>query len=138
MVYSRSRKGTKEIAEVLNKMGVSAHFYHAGLDNETREKRQQDWMAGKVRVMVATNACGMGIDKPNVRSVIHREVPENLEYYYQEAGRAGRDGIRAYGVALTQENDLNTIAERAGMAYPPNDYIKKVYQCLANYYRIAV
>ena len=138
IVYSRSRKGTRNIAQVLNKLGVSAHFYHAGLDNAAREKRQQDWMVGKVRVMVATNAFGMGIDKPDVRSVIHMELPENLEYYYQEAGRAGRDGIRAYGVVLTHQNDLNTIAERAEMAYPPLDYIKKVYQCLANYYRIAV
>lgn len=138
IVYSRNRRGTKDIAQVLNKVGISAHFYHAGLDNATREKKQQDWMAGRVRVMVATNAFGMGIDKPDVRSVIHNELPENLEYYYQEAGRAGRDGIRAYGVVLTQENDLKTIAERAEMAYPPIDYIKKVYQCLANYYRIAV
>ena len=138
IIYSRNRKGTRDIAQILNKLGVSAHFYHAGLDNATREKRQQEWMAGKVRVMVATNAFGMGIDKPDVRSVIHMELPENLEYYYQEAGRAGRDGIRAYGVILTQENDLKTIAERAEMAYPPLEYIKKVYQCLANYYRIAV
>src|SRR5690606_14992153 len=113
-------------------------FYHAGLDSKDRDLRQQDWMAGKVRVMVATNAFGMGIDKPDVRSVIHMDLPENLENYYQEAGRAGRDELKSYAVLLVQENDLVTLKERAEIAYPHTDFIKKVYQCLANFFRVAV
>lgn len=138
IVYVRSRKGTKEIAEVLNCLGISAHFYHAGLDNKVREFRQQEWMVGKVRVMVATNAFGMGIDKPDVRLVIHVDLPENLENYYQEAGRAGRDELKAFGVLLVHENDIKNLRERAETAYPPIDFIKKVYQSLANFFRVAV
>lgn len=138
IVYTRNRKGTQEVAGILNTIGISAHFYHAGLDNKTREFRQQDWMSGKVRVMVATNAFGMGIDKPDVRTVIHLDLPENLENYYQEAGRAGRDELKAFAVLLVNENDIKTVRERADMAYPPIDFIKKVYQSLANFYRVAV
>src|SRR5690606_15569317 len=97
-----------------------------------------DWMAGKVRVMVATNAFGMGIDKPDVRSVIHLDLPENLENYYQEAGRAGRDELKSYTVLLVNENDIKTITERAEIAYPPIEFIRKVYQSLANFFRVAV
>jgi len=138
IVYTRNRKGTQEVAGILNSLGISAHFYHAGVDNKTRESRQQDWMAGKVRIMVATNAFGMGIDKPDVRTVIHLDLPDNLENYYQEAGRAGRDEIKAYAVLLVNENDIKTVQERAAMAYPPIEFIKKVYQSLANFYRVAV
>ena len=138
ILYVRSRKGTKEIAAVLNQMGISATFYHAGLDNGVRETRQQEWKQGKVRAMVATNAFGMGIDKPDVRMVIHIDLPENLENYYQEAGRAGRDEKKAYGVLLTNEQDLKVLEERAVIAYPPLDFLKKVYQSLANYFRMAV
>jgi ATP-dependent DNA helicase RecQ len=138
IVYTRNRKGTQEVAGILNTLGVSAHFYHAGLDNKIRELRQQDWMSGTTRVMVATNAFGMGIDKPDVRTVIHLDLPENLENYYQEAGRAGRDELKAFAVLLVNENDIKTVRERAEMAYPPIDFIKKVYQSLANFYRVAV
>lgn len=138
ILYVRSRKGTKEIAAVLNQMGISATFYHAGLDNGVREARQQEWKQGRVRAMVATNAFGMGIDKPDVRMVIHIDLPENLENYYQEAGRAGRDEKKAYGVLLTNEQDLKVLEDRAAIAYPPVDFLKKVYQSLANYFRMAV
>jgi ATP-dependent DNA helicase RecQ len=138
IIYVRNRKGTKDIATALHSVGISAHFYHAGLDNKVRDARQQDWMIGKVRVMVATNAFGMGIDKPDVRSVIHLDLPENLENYYQEAGRAGRDELKSYTVLLVNENDVKTIIERADIAYPPVDYIRKIYQSLANFFRVAV
>src|SRR5690606_18485226 len=138
IIYARNRKGTKDIASALSSMGITAHFYHAGLDSKDRDLRQQDWMAGKVRVMVATNAFGMGIDKPDVRSVIHLDLPENLENYYQEAGRAGIDELKSYTVLLVNENDITTILERADTAYPPIEYIRKVYQSLANFFRVAV
>ncbi|MBS9523927.1 RecQ family ATP-dependent DNA helicase [Litoribacter ruber] len=138
IVYLRNRKATKQVSQALSYMGISATFYHAGLDNATREARQQDWITGKVRVIVATNAFGMGIDKPDVRTVIHLDLPENLENYYQEAGRAGRDEKKAYAVLLANEKDLQILAERAEKSYPPIEFLKRVYQCLANYYRIAV
>lgn len=138
IVYVRSRKGTKEIANTLQQMGISATFYHAGLDNASREERQATWKANKVRVMVATNAFGMGIDKPDVRMVIHIDIPENLENYYQEAGRAGRDEKKAYAVLLTNKQDLEVLDERAQKAYPPIEYLRRVYQSLANHYRMAV
>lgn len=136
--YVRNRKGTKDIAQALSQVGISATFYHAGLDNSVREERQSAWKSGKIRVMVATNAFGMGIDKADVRTVVHLDLPENLENYYQEAGRAGRDELKAYAVLITNEQDIKTLEERAAMAYPPQDFLKRVYQCLANYYRIAV
>jgi ATP-dependent DNA helicase RecQ len=138
IVYVRNRKGTKQMAEMLNRMGIAATFYHAGLDNDTRSLRQQDWKSNKVRVMVATNAFGMGIDKPDVRLVIHLDLPENLENYYQEAGRAGRDERKAYAVLLTNEQEVQQFKARASLAYPAPDFLKKVYQCLANNYRMAV
>jgi ATP-dependent DNA helicase RecQ len=138
IVYVRNRKGTKQMAEWFAKMGLTATYYHAGLDNDTRAKRQQDWKSNKVRVIVATNAFGMGIDKPDVRLVLHMDLPENLENYYQEAGRAGRDERKAYAVLLTNEQDLQNFQERAALAYPPVEFLKKVYQCLANHYRMAV
>ncbi|GAB3645484.1 RecQ family ATP-dependent DNA helicase [Echinicola sediminis] len=138
IVYVRSRKATKEIAVALHQLGISATYYHAGLDKDSREARQLDWKNNKVRVMVATNAFGMGIDKPDVRIVIHMDSPENLENYYQEAGRAGRDEWKAFAVILYQEKDLTMLMERAEQAYPPTEFIKRVYQSLANYYRIAV
>lgn len=138
IIYARNRKGTKELAGLLNQAGIPATFYHAGLPGEVRESRQQEWKSNKIRVMVATNAFGMGIDKPDVRLVLHLDLPENLENYYQEAGRAGRDELKAYAVLLTNEQDLKTLWDRAEIAYPPIEYLRKVYQCLANYYRMAV
>ncbi|EKB49891.1 RecQ family ATP-dependent DNA helicase [Cecembia lonarensis] len=138
IVYVRNRKGTKEIASVLNRMGISATFYHAGLDNQIRETRQNEWKQNRIRVMVATNAFGMGIDKPDVRLVLHLDLPENLENYYQEAGRAGRDEKKAYAVLITHQQDLTVLEERSATAYPPADFLKKIYQSLANYFRIAV
>ena len=138
IIYTRSRKGTKETAQHLQKLGVSATYYHAGLDQNVRNERQMNWIRGEVRVMVATNAFGMGIDKSDVRAVIHLDLPENLENYYQEAGRAGRDGIKAFAVLLVREQDCMSLEETAEIAYPPEEMLKKVYQCLANYYRLAV
>ncbi|MCH7408869.1 RecQ family ATP-dependent DNA helicase [Belliella sp. DSM 111904] len=138
IIYTRNRKGTKDIAQELIRLGHSATFYHAGLDSSIREQRQQEWKKNHIRIMVATNAFGMGIDKPDVRVVIHLDLPENLENYYQEAGRAGRDELKAYGVLLTNEQDLDTLRKRAEIAYPPIDFLKRVYQSLANNYRIAV
>lgn len=138
IIYARNRKGTKEIADQLNQLKISATYYHAGLSPELRVQRQSDWIGGNVRVIVATNAFGMGIDKPDVRVVIHTDLPENLENYYQEAGRAGRDGKRAFAVLIAQPIDLITLKDRAEKAYPPTEWIKKVYQCLANNYRLAV
>ncbi|MBD8490182.1 RecQ family ATP-dependent DNA helicase [Echinicola sp. CAU 1574] len=138
IVYVRSRKATKELAIALHQLGISATYYHAGLDKSVREARQQDWKLNKIRVMVATNAFGMGIDKPDVRLVVHVDIPENLENYYQEAGRAGRDEWKAFAVILFHDRDMDLLQERAEQAYPPVEFIKRVYQSLANYYRIAV
>ncbi|RAI91965.1 RecQ family ATP-dependent DNA helicase [Algoriphagus yeomjeoni] len=136
--YVRNRQGTHQIAKALTQMGISASAYHAGLSMQDRALRQDAWMKNEVRVMVSTNAFGMGIDKPDVRVVIHSDLPENVENYYQEAGRAGRDERKAYGVLLANNQDFETILRRAELVYPPLDFVRRVYQCLANYYRIAV
>lgn len=138
IIYVRSRKATQQVAEALVKRNISASFYHAGLNFEERSKRQDDWIQNRKRVMVATNAFGMGIDKPDVRIVIHLDLPENLESYYQEAGRAGRDGIRSYATILYNDADVRNLRVKVDQSHPTPEILKKVYQALANYYQLAV
>ncbi len=138
IVYVRSRKATAELARFLDREKISATFYHAGLPVEEREQRQQAWIQNQKRVMVATNAFGMGIDKADVRLVIHMDLPEDLESYYQEAGRAGRDGKKSYATILYHSSDVENLELKTEQAQPKLDYLKKVYQALANYYQLAL
>ena len=138
IVYARSRRRTKEVTELLSEAGISATFFHAGLDQATKDERQRDWQQDKIRVMVATNAFGMGIDKPDVRLVIHIDSPDSIEAYFQEAGRAGRDGQKAYAVLLYNEGDRRKLSKRLNDTFPDKDYIKKVYEHLAYYYQVGV
>ena len=138
IVYARSRRRTKEVAELLNEAGISATFYHAGLDTTVKDERQRDWQNDKVRVMVATNAFGMGIDKPDVRVVIHIDCPDSLEAYFQEAGRAGRDGQKAYAVLLYNDADHRKLDKRISDTFPEKDYVRKVYEHLAYFYQVGV
>ncbi|MBX9850786.1 MAG: RecQ family ATP-dependent DNA helicase [Cytophagaceae bacterium] len=138
IVYVRSRKKTEDIASYLNRKNIPATFYHAGLVHSDRSSRQESWISGGTRVIVATNAFGMGIDKPDVRTVIHWDIPDSLEAYYQEAGRAGRDEKKSYAVLLFNNNDLEVLKDKIEESYPSIDFIRKVYQSLANYFKIAV
>ena len=138
IVYVRNRKLSKEIAEILCNEGLSADFYHAGLDDITRDLRQQRWTNGEVRIIVATNAFGMGIDKPDVRLVIHLDLPESIEAYFQEAGRAGRDGQKAYAVVLYNKSDDRSIKTRLAANYPEKEYIRDVYEKLQYYFQMAM
>jgi ATP-dependent DNA helicase RecQ len=138
VVYVRNRRRTQELAQWLLRCGVSATYYHAGLTMKDRHQRQADWIENRVRVMVATNAFGMGIDKPDVRVVVHLDLPDTLEAYYQEAGRAGRDEQKAYAVALYNQADIENLTKQVEQAYPALDRIRHVYQCLANYYQLAI
>jgi len=138
IIYVRSRAHAQELTRQLKSLNVQADYYHAGLDSSTRNRKQDEWMNGKSRVIVATNAFGMGIDKSNVRTVIHYEMPDNIEGYYQEAGRAGRDGQRSYAVLLYNKTDVNGIAKRAEQSFPDIKEIRNISQALANYYQIPV
>ena len=133
IVYVRSRRRCKEISEFLSGSGIVSTFYHAGLEHSTRDERQKLWQDDKKRVMVATNAFGMGIDKPNVRIVVHFDCPDSIEAYFQEAGRAGRDGNKAYAVLLWNGSDVGKLTRRVDENFPPKDYINNVYDCLAYY-----
>ncbi len=137
IVYVRSRIHAKEIAEHLSEAGLSATFYHAGLDHAEKDQRQRDWQHDRIRIMVATNAFGMGIDKPDVRIVVHYDCPDSLEAYFQEAGRAGRDGLPAKAFLLYNTSDNSKLQKRIEDTYPPRNYIKDVYEHLAYYYQIA-
>ena len=138
IVYARSRKRTKEFADLLNEAGIPATFYHAGLDAAVKDERQRTWQQDEVRVMVATNAFGMGIDKPDVRLVVHIDCPDSIEAYFQEAGRAGRDGRKAYAVLLYNHADERKLEKRIADTFPEKDYIRQVYEHLAYFYQIGV
>ena len=137
IVYVRSRRHSREIAEHLTDAGFSATFYHAGLDHAQKDERQRDWQHDRTRIMVATNAFGMGIDKPDVRLVVHYECPDSIEAYFQEAGRAGRDGKPARAILLYNNSDHAKLEKRIVDTFPDKDYIRKVYEHLAYYYQIA-
>ena len=138
IVYVRSRKRTKDIANELKRSGIKADYYHAGISTELRSEKQEAWINNRTRVIVATNAFGMGIDKPDVRTVVHMDLPDNLESYYQEAGRAGRDEKKAFAVVLFDHADLENLRKRIELEFPPVELMRKVYQCLSNYLKVAV
>lgn len=138
VVYVRNRKKTKEIADFLNTNGISAEHFHAGLKNEIKDARQARWKSGETRVIVATNAFGMGIDKPDVRTVIHMDLPDSLEAYFQEAGRAGRDEKKAYATLLFNKTDITKLRKRVADTFPPKETVAKVYDAIGNYYELAV
>jgi ATP-dependent DNA helicase RecQ len=136
IIYCRSRKRTKELSDLLRLHKISVDFYHAGLSQEERTKKQEDWIQDRTRVIVCTNAFGMGIDKPAVRVVVHADIPDCLENYYQEAGRAGRDGKSAYAVLLYSDSDLEELKDMATQRFPSIAEIKNVYQSVVNYLQI--
>ncbi|MBQ8521622.1 MAG: RecQ family ATP-dependent DNA helicase [Bacteroides sp.] len=138
IVYTRNRKRTREVADLLNENGITATFYHAGLNNDVKDLRQKSWLTGNSRVMVATNAFGMGIDKPDVRIVLHMDMPDSPEAYFQEAGRAGRDGQKAYAVLLYAKSDKVNLNKRISDTFPDKDYIRKVYEDLQFYFQMAM
>ncbi|MBL4654058.1 MAG: RecQ family ATP-dependent DNA helicase [Flavobacteriales bacterium] len=138
VVYVRNRRKTEEIAIFLQKNGIHADFYHAGLDSKMRDTRQESWINNKTRIIVSTNAFGMGIDKSNVRFVVHLDLTDSLEAYFQEAGRGGRDEKKAYAIQLYSKSDIITFKEQTQKSFPPLETIKKIYQALGNYFQLAV
>lgn len=138
IVYARSRKRTKEMAEFLVTEGIAADYYHAGLNSQQKDRKQKAWSDGSIRVIVATNAFGMGIDKADVRLVVHIDLPDSLEAYFQEAGRAGRDGDKAYAALLYSNSDGTKIKKRLKDSYPERTFIREVYDKLADYLKIAI
>ena len=137
IVYVRSRRRSREIATLLNNNNIPATFYHAGLEHAEKDRRQRDWQNDKVRVMVATNAFGMGIDKPDVRLVAHIDCPDSIEAYFQEAGRAGRDGERSYAVLLYNDSDKRKLNKRIADTFPTKEYIRLVNDHVADYFQLA-
>jgi len=137
IVYVRNRRRTQEISDMLSKAGISSTFYHAGLPGEVRSERQKNWIEGKIDCIVATNAFGMGIDKPDVRLVVHLDLPDTIEAYYQEAGRAGRDEKKAYAAILYEEKDVLDLTAQWEKSFPTAEIIKRTYQAIANYLQIA-
>ena len=138
IVYTRNRKRSREVSELLLQNGITSTFYHAGLGNEAKDHRQKSWLTGEYRVMVATNAFGMGIDKPDVRLVVHIDTPDSPEAYFQEAGRAGRDGNKAYAVLLHSKSDKINLNKRISDTFPDKEYIRKVYEDIQYYYQMAM
>ena len=138
IIYMQSREGCEQLAEVLQQQGISASYYHAGLPHAERTMRQEEWTSGKVRIMVATNAFGMGIDKADVRFVVHYSMCDSLENYYQEAGRAGRDGKRSYAVLLAASDDNSKIAKHFEAEFPPLDDIKSIYEKICNFLQVPI
>ena len=138
VVYVRNRAKTQAISDLLNENGIQSHFYHAGLQNKIRDEKQDEWIKDKVRVIVATNAFGMGIDKPDVRLVVHMDLPDSLEAYFQEAGRGGRDEKTAYAIALWNQTDILDLEKYFNDSFPPADEIKRLYDAICNHLQIAI